>query len=157
MKLKDVLNAATVQELKSVGSFLEIKRGIEHELGTKLGVKSWKELFEKINHLKTVVPKNKVSFLKRNKNKKFNAVKNELTMILALKIKARGWCELNKKVHRIISFFCSSPFNPYEHYEKTKLSNFKHSSKLEGVDIDTSNEHMSLNKTLEKYRIQNNG
>ena len=54
MQVVEVLIADTVQELRSVGSFYEVKRCLERDLEIKLGVRSWEALFEKLNHLKMV-------------------------------------------------------------------------------------------------------
>lgn len=157
MQVTKILTATTVKELQAVGSFREVKNNLENELKVKLGVVSWKALFDKIDQLQTSVLNNKSALLTKCDNGTFKERKKEISKLLGLTIKARGWRELTEKIHNIINTFHDNIFDPYVHYEAIKSSNFKHSSKLEGIYIEASNEKASLESVLAKYGRHNNG
>ena len=157
MQVTKILSATTVQELRSVGSYREVKRSLEGKLGIKLGVVGWESLFYKIKHLKKVVTRNKNILFDKCRSGVFKESKRDLEELLELKIKARGWQGLNKKIQDVVNIFCSNRFNPYEYYENKKSLNFKNSSRLEGIDLSFSNETVSLESVLAKYERQTNG
>ncbi len=147
-----VLKASNVQELKSLGSYLEIKKNFEKELGSKLGATGWKSFFEKVNTLKKVVSSNKDYLASICDENSFKESKNKTSKLLNVKIKARGWNELKRKIELFITLFCTNIFDPYEYYEKTKLEKFKNSSKLEGIEIQITDETVLLESVLAKYQ-----
>ncbi|ALQ51012.1 hypothetical protein [Nitrosomonas ureae] len=152
MKVSEILTASSVLELRSFGSYFDIKKILEKEIGNKLGVNGWESLFFKIHSLKKIVSLNYkllVSVCERNS---FTESKKEISNILKLKIKARDRQELKHKASLIITTFSSGFFDPYEHYERTKLKKFKNSSKLEGIEIEYPDESTSLESVLAKYR-----
>ena len=152
MKASNVLVTSNLDELKALGSYLEIKNSIEKEIDNNLGVKGWKSLFHKIQALKKSVLINKSLILKIKKEKSFKESKRDISKILGVNVTAKGWKDFNRKINLIISVFYSEPFDPYAYYEKTKLKKFKDSSKLEGIDIDFSDKNASLESVLERYR-----
>ena len=152
METNKILKASDVVELRSYGSYLEVKNNFEKEIHNKLGVNGWNSFFKKIQKLKKVVSSNKDFLVSVCDEKSFSESKKEISRILKLKITARGWPELKRKVEIIITIFCSGIFEPYEYYEKTKLNKFKNSSKLEGIDIEYPDENTSLESVLEKYK-----
>lgn len=152
MKVSKILTASSVLELRSFGSYLDIKEILEKEIGNKLGVNGWESLFFKIQSIKKIVSSSSkllVSVCERNS---FTESKKEISNILKLKIKARDRQELKLKASLIITTFNLGFFDPYEHYEKTKLKKFKNSSKLEGIEIEYPDESTSLESVLAKYR-----
>lgn len=152
MKVSKILTASSVLELRSFGSYFDIKKIFEEEISNKLGVNGWESLFCKIQSLKEIVSlNNKLLVLACEKNS-FTESKKEISNILKLKIKARGRQELKYKISLIITTLSSGFFDPYEHYEKTKLKKFKGSSKLEGIEIEYPDEGTSLESVLAKYR-----
>lgn len=152
MKTSIILQASNVHELRSSGSYYDVKNSIEKELDNKLGVNGWDSFFEKIQALKETVPLNKDYLLSVCKKNSFKESKKEISKLLGINIKARDWLELKNKIKLIINVFCSSAFDPYVYYEKTKLEKFKNSSKLEGIDIEIPSETTSLESVLAKYR-----
>ncbi len=152
METNKILKASDVIELRSFGSYLEVKNNFEKEIHNKLGVNGWNSFFEKIQKLKKIVTLNKDILVSVCNEKSFSESKKEISKILKLKVTARGWSELKRKVELIIKIFCFGIFDPYEHYEKTKLNKFKNSSKLEGIDIVYPDEKTSLESVLAKYK-----
>ncbi|KJV08127.1 hypothetical protein [Methylocucumis oryzae] len=152
-----ILKASNVQELKSFGFYCDIKDAIEKEIDIKLGVNSWASLFEKIKSLEEKVQSNKEVILSTYREGNFKETKKKVSEVLGLKIKARSWNKLKSKIERIIDVLYLSDFDPYEHYEKTKLKKFKNSSKLEGIEIEIPSEKNSLASVLAKYRRPSNG
>lgn len=152
MKTSKILKASDVIELRSFGSYLDIKNNFEKEIHNKLGVNGWDSLFRKIQKLKKIVSSNKDVLVSVCNDKSFTESKKEISKILKLKVTARGWPELKRKVDLIIKVFCFGIFDPYEYYESTKQKKFKNSSKLEGIDIEYPDENTSLESVLAKYR-----
>ena len=97
MKANEILTASDINELRSLGSYIEIKSVFEKELDNKLGVKGWKSFFIKIQNLKKIVSTNKDLLFSVCDNKSFKDSKKEISEILKIKIKAKGWDELKKK------------------------------------------------------------
>ncbi len=147
-----ILKASNIQEFRSLGSYFEIKRSFEKELGSKLGAIGWKSFFEKINALKKIVSSNKDYLAFICDENSFKESKNKISKLLKVKIKARGWNELKRKIELFIALFCANVFDPYDYYEKTKLEKFKNSSKLEGIEIQIPDETVLLESVLAKYQ-----
>ena len=152
METSKILNASDVVELRSFGSYLDIKNNFEKEIHNKLGVNGWGSLFRKIQKLKNIISSKKDVLVSICDEKSFIESKKEISKILKLKVTARGWSELKIKVDLIIKVFCSGIFDPYEYYERTKQKKFKNSSKLESIDIEYPDENTSLENVLAKYR-----
>lgn len=152
MKASELLTASSVDDLRELGSYLEIKRFLEEQVDNKLGVKGWKSLFDKIKYLEEIIQLHKEDLLFSYDEKPFKESRTEISKILKVKIKAKRWSDLKKKVDLFIIFFCTSVFDPYKHYERTKMKKFKDSSKLEGIDIEFGDEKNSLESVLTKYR-----
>jgi len=147
-----ILKASDIQELKLLGSYPEVKRSFEKELGSKLDAIGWELFFEKVNALKEVVCSNKDYLASICNENSFKESKNKISKLLNIKVKARGWSELKRKVEKFIMLFCPNAFDPYDYYEKTKLENFKNSSKLEGIEVQIPDETVSLKSVLAKYQ-----
>lgn len=152
METSKILNASDTTELKSYGSYLEIKNYFEEEIHNSLGVNDWDSFFRKIQQLKKCVSSNRDILIAACEKKSFSKSKKEVSDILNLRITARGWSELKRKVDLIIKTFCSETSDPYEYYERTKLKKFKNSSKLEGIDISYSDENASVESVVKKYK-----
>ena len=152
MKAKTIVEASDISELKSLGSYLDVKNHLEEELGNKLGVTSWKSFFEKIQDLKDIIANNKEYLLTICSQKTFKESKNEVSIILKLEMKSKNLTELNLKIKSTISIFCSAVFDPYEYYEETKFRKFQNSSKLEGIDIEIPDKNTTLESVLAKYK-----
>lgn len=155
MNANTILKASNIQELKSLGSYLEVKRIFEKELGDKLGVIGWKSFFEKVNALKEIVSSNKDYLASICDENSFKESKNKTSKLLKVKVKARGRNELKRKIEIFITLFCANIFDPYDHYEKTKLEKFKNSSKLEGIEVQIPDETVLLESVLTKYQKVN--
>lgn len=93
-----IINAKSIEELKSIADYEEIKNTIEENLKTNIAEESWESLFtlsREINH---------------------------------------------------------GNFDPYNRFEETKIKNFRSSSILEGIKIDTNDESATLESILLKYK-----
>lgn len=152
MKTSEILKVSSIDNLKGLGSYLEIKRFLEEKVDNKLGAKGWSSLFFKIHSFKDIVCTEKETLLSSVHKKSFKESKVEISKILGIKIRARNKDVLKKKVDAFINVFCFDAFDPYEHYEKTKMKKFKDSSKLEGIDIELGKTEKSLESILAKYR-----
>lgn len=151
MQVNAIVNVHDVEDLKSLGTYRELKNAIEAKIGSKLGVKGWNSLYEKIVFLKSAV-----SLLEKEsaiyEGKKFSEAKTYLSKHLGINVKARGWKTLKTKVAALIQLFKSESFDPYAYYEKTKLKKFRDSSKLEGIVVDYPEKTTSLDSILAKYK-----
>ena len=152
MKTSKILQADNVVELRSLGSYLDIKNAFEKEIDNKLGVNGWNSFFKTIQRLKKAISSNKDALVSACNQRSFTESKQAISKILEIKVTARERSELTIKVDKMIKVFCSSVFDPYEYYENTKLTKFKNSSKLEGIDIEYLDENTSLESVLAKYR-----
>ena len=151
MQIRTIVNVHDVEDLKSLGAYRVLKNAIEAEIGSKLGVKGWSSLYEKIVSLKSAVSllgKETVIY----EGRKFSEVKTYLSKHLGINVKARGWKTLKAKVSALIQLFKSDSFDPYAYYEKTKLKKFRDSSKLEGIVVDYPEKATSLDSILAKYK-----
>lgn len=157
MKTEIILQVLDIDELKSFGSYRDVKQSVESEIGNRLGVNSWCSLYEKIKLLKQKVYSNKEFLLMASKGGDFKLSKIQISEMLGINIKARSWHELKNKIECIVSIFCKNDSNLYLYYESKKLKNFKDSSRLEGIKIELSSNNVSLESVLDKYRRQPHG
>lgn len=152
MKASAIANVTDIDELKSLGAYLELKRSLEGEFGNKLGVNGWQSFFYKLSTLKQAVFANKDYLVTVCQNNSFNESKKLISNLLSLRVTARGWNELNGKLKKIITVFSSDAVDPYEYYEKTKQKKFIDSSKLEGLDVEVPDASESLESVLARFR-----
>ena len=59
--------------------------------------------------------------------------------------------QLKNDFDKLIIFFTLKKFDPYEEFEKSKALNFKYSSKLEGIDIQDSNQ--TRDELIKKHKV----
>ncbi len=152
MKKDQILAASSLEQLKTLGSFREIKAFLETNIDNKLGIRGWNSLYKKINNLKETTHLKKNILTKVCTNESLEKSKKEASDILEIIITARSRHDLTRKINLIIDFFRLDFFDPYKYYEKTKLKKFKDSSKLEGIDIEFPGKNTSLEDILSKYR-----
>ena len=157
MKINTLIAASDLNQLKKQGSFREIKTFIETSIDNKLGITGWNSLYEKLEHLKKGVNSNEINSMYSQSQKSLKQLKKEFSALLTINVTANTLIDLQRKIDLIINFFSSEPFNPFKHYENTKLDKFKNSSKLEGIIINHSNNTNSMEDILRKYRRQNDG
>lgn len=152
MNVLHIINASKMGELKSLGSYAQVKYALESELGNKLGCSGWLSLFNKLTFLKSVVPSSKDDLLIACEAASLRISISKVSSILGLKVKAETRSELAGVVRRFIAMFPPTTFDPYQHYEKTKFAKFKGSSKLEGIDIRHLDDKVTLDSLLNKHR-----
>jgi len=150
--LNDVLHADNIDEFKNLGKYLELKSTIEENIDLKLGVNGWDSLFKRIKNLKTSLADNQSLLLLIYSQSTFREAKSKLTQLLGFKVKAKSRNQLKNKIDNLIKYFCQTVFDPYKRFEETKMKNFKNSSKLEGIEIETTNNFNSLESILAKHR-----
>lgn len=151
-ELFDVEKINSLESLKDCGAYLPLKSYIEKKVGFKLGVKGWKDLYEKIRLIKIVFNKKKYLIDNALSKEELSSSRSELKNILNLNISARNKEDLNKKIDSLMSFFIKPKLSAYEKYEKNKRNNFISSSKLEGILINPESGNKSLDQILNKYR-----
>ena len=76
MKTAVLLKANDIKELKLLGSYFDVKKHLENELGIKLGSKGWSSLFDIINVLKKQASSNKSYLLSICDEHSFKAIHN---------------------------------------------------------------------------------
>lgn len=157
MDIKKLINAKSIDELKSTGSYFETKKYLEEKIKTKLCVNGWTSLYKRIQKLKSLTAAEREVLLKELDGKKFNESKKTASDIFGIEIKATGRRQLKEKITIILKIFYRASFDPYEYYEKTKLKKFKHSSSLEGIKVNPKKTGTSLESVLAKYRRNPHG
>ncbi|UAA40011.1 hypothetical protein KIH87_06590 [Paraneptunicella aestuarii] len=153
ISITKVLNCKNAEELKLLGSYLKLKRTIESELGFKLRVKGFRELFDRIHALKGIVSKKKDELENMADILPFIEAKPQAIRAIGFKLEARTPHELKRMLKSLISLFSNTSFSAYERYEQTKFNNFIHSSRLEGIQISAQSSEQSLESVLAKYRV----
>ena len=152
MKTLHVIDASDVVSLKSLGSFAQVRGALESRLGCKLGCNGWSSIFNKLKILKCVVPGRKSDLLLACEAGSLRDSSGQISSILGVKVKVKTRVELFDVVNGFITMFSPATFDPYAHYEKTKLAKFKGSSKLEGIEIDYPGDDVTLESVLNKHR-----
>lgn len=152
MKSSEILRASNEDDLRALGAYRDVKNTIESEIDNKIGVNGWASLSRKITKLKASIALNRSLLLSVCEKNNFRESKKVISKILGIKVTARSWDSLRKKISLIVAFFSSEILDPYEYYERKKLKKFKNSSKLEGIDIEIPDEKTSLESVLEKHR-----
>ncbi len=153
ISITKILSCESVEELKLLDSYLELKRSLEEKLGFKLHVKGWASLFKRIDSLKTIISKKKYELETIADNQSLAEAKREVVKILGFKLSAKGRSEFKQMLQSLISLFSNCMDNPYERYELTKNRNFIHSSRLEGIEISANKSEHSLESILERYKV----
>lgn len=77
---------------------------------------------------------------------------SQISSILGVKVKVKNRVELFDVVNGFITMFSPATFDPYAHYEKTRLAKLKGSSKLEGIDIGHLDNDVTLESVLNKHK-----
>lgn len=153
-KIKDI------ETLKSFGSYKEVKFWIEEKVGVPLKVNGWNQLFKIINCLSRSVNENiekLIFFLDENERLKelgsFSEAKGTISELLAFQIKAKSWKQLERNLKSIVVAFRNRDTTDKSAiFEKNKIRNFIHSSKLEGIQISDT-PALKMSDILDKYRV----
>lgn len=154
VSITKILGCKSVEELKLVDSYLGLKRSVEDKLGFKLHVKGWESFFNRIESLKSIVSKNKNELEKITDTKSFVEAKRKANNVLGFKINVKELSKLKEMLNSLISVFSQTVISAYERFESTKIRNFIHSSRLEGINISTQTSSQSLDSILAKYRVK---
>ncbi|MEZ8056344.1 YhfG family protein [Vibrio atlanticus] len=149
-----ILGCKSVEELKLLDSYLGLKRSVEDKLGFKLHVKGWESFFNRIEFLKSLVSKSKKKLERIPDAKPFVEAKREVNNILGFKINVKERSKLKEILSSLISVFSQVVISAHERFESTKIRNFVHSSRLEGIDISNQMPEESLESILAKYRVK---
>ncbi len=154
VSITKILSCKSVEELKSLDSYLGLKRLVEDKLGFKLHVKGWVSLFNRIKSLKSIVSRKKNELERIPDAQSFVEAKRKANNVLGFKINAKELSKLKEMLSSLISVFSQAVFSAHERFESTKVRNFIHSSRLEGIDISSQKPEQSLDSILAKYRVK---
>lgn len=154
-KIKDI------ETLKSFGSYLEVKLWVEEKVGVPLKINGWNQLFKKINGLSLSINENieKLIFLlDENKHLKelgsFPEAKEKVSALLGFQIKTRSWKQLERSLKSIVVAFRNRDMiDKAAIFEKNKIQNFIHSSRLEGIQMSDA-PALKMADVIEKYRVK---
>ncbi|GFZ60701.1 hypothetical protein ALP66_04260 [Pseudomonas amygdali pv. photiniae] len=151
--LQQVLQADRIDDLQKLGTFIEVKRGIETQLMLKLGVNGWVALFSKLNVLKTALLASKTSVHMAAHENTFREAKRKLSKSLGFQITAHNQAELDRLIQTCSLYVLSrTVVDPRKRFDEKKHRNFINSSKLEGIHIPFTDEETSLEMILAKHR-----
>ncbi len=150
MKINTIFQAKNINDLKSLGSYYELKKHIENQLDVVLGVRGWESLFYKIIFLnKSILNNRNYLYEIYRENDLANSIKI-INETLGVQIKATSLKDLENKITNLVSLL--GEYDPALRFEETKIKNFKNSSKLEGIDIESPNDSTSLESIIDKYK-----
>ena len=153
----DIQQINSLESLKKYGPYHSIKKTIELKIGFRLGVKGWKDLYKKISAIKRYFECGHSDIDIIISANELSLAKTKLYEIFDIKIPAKSRSELSDMVTQLLSFFKKTSLTAHERYELNKRKNFINSSKLEGIDIPSIPNKMSLDDVLKKYKATNYG
>lgn len=159
--LPDLNKIEDLETLKSFGSCIEVKSRIEKRIGVSLKTNGWQQLLKRIRDLSLVVNENieKLIFLlDENKHLKelgsFNDAKKKVSALLGLQIKARSWKEFERSLKSIVVAFRNRDIvDKSAIFERNKIQNFIHSSRLEGIQLSDT-PALKMSDVIDKYRVK---
>ncbi|MCI4185419.1 hypothetical protein MRO89_05485 [Dickeya dianthicola] len=151
-RLHQILHTQDVNSLKSLGAYRELKYFIEEEMRLKLGGKSWDSLFIKITGIRSFFLNDKKDFFSDIEMMSFSEAKKKIENTTEVIFSAKNNKEIKEILDNISLLFNEVKFNPYKRYEETKIKNFKSSSKLEGIYINSNYNDDSLESVIARYK-----
>ncbi|MCK9397339.1 MAG: YhfG family protein [Methylobacter sp.] len=154
-KIKDV------ETLKSFGSYTEAKIWVEEKVGVALKINGWNQLLKRIHELSFSVNENieKLIFLLDEKEHlkelgSFPDAKKKVSALLGFQIKVRSWKQLERSLKSIVVAFRNRDMiDKAAIFEKNKIQNFIHSSRLEGIPM-TDAPALKMADIIEQYRVK---
>lgn len=154
VSITKILSCKNIEELKSLDSYLGLKRSVEDKLGFKLRVKGWVSFFDRIESLKMIISKKKNELEKIPDVQSFVEAKHKVNNVLGFNINVKERSQLKEMLNSLISMFSQAVVSPDQRFESTKVRNFIHSSRLEGIDISSQKPEQSLKSILAKYGVK---
>ena len=144
----------SIEELKALGSFRDVKKDLCSELGFRVSARGWDSLFQKLVTLRESVMCHSAEIEQALQSKSTSSGRSQLQNLLGIRIPGRTRAALKRNVDALMQTFCRprSALSPYERYEQTRWKNFRSSSKLEDITIPDSNSNHSLEDILAAYR-----
>lgn len=158
MKLREALQVREAEQLKQLGSFREVKAGLEEQLGAKLRVNGWHALFQRLLCLREHGRLVSEQVLRLVNEKKCSEAKQRLEEQLGLHPKSATPEELTA-VGRALKQ-CTWPINTLDadaRFEATKRKNFLHSSRLEGIELEASGRDITVDEVVALLKREANG
>jgi hypothetical protein len=160
-KMPPLYKIKDIDTLKSLGTYIEVKRWVTKKVDVALNVNGWEELFQRINGLSFSVNENiekLIFFLNENKRLKelgsFLEAKKKISALLEFQIKARSWKQLERNLKSIVVAFRNRDMTDKSAiFEKNKIRNFIQSSRLEGIKINDT-PVLKMADVLDKYRVK---
>lgn len=160
-RIPDLYKIKDVETLKSFGSYTEVKMWVEKKVGVTLKINGWNQLLKRIHDLSFSVNENieKMIFLLDEKEHlkelgSFPEAKEKVSALLGLQIKARSWKQLERSLKSIVVAFRNRDMvDKSAIFEKNKIRNFIHSSRLEGIQMSDT-PALKMTDVLDKYRAK---
>ena len=144
MKLSKALQVREVGQLKQSGSFRGLKAGLEEQLHATLRANSWLALFERLSWLRERGHHVSEQALGLVNQQQYGAAKRQLQALgLDLPSAAPEALEavcLALKRHVLPD----NRSDAYARFEKNKLRNFRHSSRLEGIELKAPDKDITV-------------
>ncbi|KPW55975.1 Uncharacterized protein ALO80_04189 [Pseudomonas caricapapayae] len=150
--LQQVLQAEQIDDLKRLGTFIDVKKCIEAQLMLKLGVNGWMALCSKLEALRAALRANNASVQLAAREKTFKDARRRLSESLGFKITAKNQTELDRVIQTCSMYRFNHATDPHKRFEQNKRRNFINSSKLEGIHLHFTDEETSLEMILAKHR-----
>lgn len=146
--------ATIVDELKTFGSFSEVKQRLSAQVGFQLRARSWSTLLTMICQARQALICRRDDIDTALKGKSVQTIRSELRQLIGIELPGRTLDSLQQQIESLVSAFafCQKPQSPAERYEKIKKRNFINSSRLEGLEIKEDVSEQSLEQILAEYR-----
>ncbi|MBB4820474.1 hypothetical protein HNP29_003869 [Pseudomonas alcaligenes] len=157
MPLELALRAVTIDELKEIGTFSEVRTLVQQELSVKLGARSWHGMLERMKRLHGLLSEMDSPLKTFAEHEPLADCRKALSATLELRVIATSIAALNTTVSRLNSLYCKKAFDPAARFEEIRLKNFISSSKLEGIEIHPASHTATLESIIAKYKRQSNG
>ncbi|WP_206413080.1 hypothetical protein [Lysobacter enzymogenes] len=148
----DILVATSQDDLKTRGSFSQIKKTLSSQFGITLAAKSWIALYSLIRKIQALSRKNPAG-LPTSGSKEAQIVRKRLLTVLQRNAVAGSSSgDMDAAVLRTILTINSVAADPKVRYSINRSRNFRHSSRLEGIDVLMPVRNASLDSIIEKHR-----
>lgn len=146
--------ATAIEELKTHGSFNEVKQRLSAQVGFRLRARSWSGLLATICQIRQALTHRCDDINTALKGKSVHAIRSDLRRLIGVELPGRTLDCLRQQVESLTStfVFCQESESPAARYEKNKKRNFINSSRLEGLEIDENVSEQSLEQILAEYR-----
>jgi len=156
LKLSNIPN---ISSLERYGEYSIVKLYIEEKIGLPLQVKNWKSLYNKVQKINSLLTENRDEInlvLSKDKSLKdiggFSETKQYISNMTGIKFTVNSWERLEERFKFLIVAFKDFKEEDAEFlFEKNKIQNFIHSSRLEGININHQLCTQDIDIIVKKY------